>query len=326
MQKRGHFETTSAYGTHLNIQNEILDSMHVTVAAMRIIRKKTLLPFQKGFLMSITAVKGLFASLQALYNAQYILTARLNQDCLENFFSQLRGIGHHYDHPTPAEVKHRFRLLLVARNCVDLNNSNVWRDAETDDNGLLPDDSQFDEYLTVHLLNNAHVFLTDADKAQDGSLEDSLTELSADDIDKFLEETVTEEAVTQSGAMCQTVASSQTEQVQSSTGDHLSADALHYLSGYVAFKLKRQHPDLGQVSSQISSAPITCRMWLPCLSHGGLRIPSDDWFRVVQQLEIDFRAKNVIASLVKMLASKFPTAPESAISCFIRTCTFIRMR
>ena len=139
--KTGHFQTTSAYGTHLDMQNQILDSMHGTVAGMRIVGKKTLLPFQKGFLMSITAVKGLFASLQALYNVQYILTARLNQDCLENFFSQLRGIGHHYDHPTPAEVKHRFRLLLVARNCVDLNNSNVRRDGDTDDNCLLPDDN-----------------------------------------------------------------------------------------------------------------------------------------------------------------------------------------
>src|SRR6218665_653648 len=118
-------------------------------------------------------------------------------------------------------------------------------------------------------------------------------------------------------------------------GDHLSADALHYLAGYVAFKLKRQHPDLGQVYSQISSVPVTCRMWLSCLSRGGLRIPSDGWFRAVEQLENDFRAqhglglrkeKNVIASLVRTLTTKFPTVPEAAIRCFIRTRTFIRMR
>lgn len=80
--------------------------------------------------MSITALRGLYKSLQSEYCVQYILTARLNQDCLENFFSQLRGIGHHYDHPTPLEVKYRFRLLLIARNCVDLNSSNVRRDAD----------------------------------------------------------------------------------------------------------------------------------------------------------------------------------------------------
>src|SRR6218665_1276197 len=114
-----------------------------------------------------------------------------------------------------------------------------------------------------------------------------------------------------------------------------SSDALHYLAGYVAFKLKRQHPDSGQVYSQISSVPVTCRMWLPCLSRGGLRIPSGGWFRAVEQLENDFRAqhglglrkeKNVIASLVRTLTTKFPTVPEAAIRCFIRTRTFIRMR
>src|SRR6218665_1585877 len=309
--------------------------MHKAVGGMRIVGKQTLLPFQKGFLMTITAVKGLFASVQALYNAQYLLTARLNQDCLENFFSQLRGIGHHYDHPTPTEVKHRFRLLIVARNSVDLNSSNVRRDADSNDDSLgLPlddNDSQSDDYLTVNVLSKAHVFLKDADIAQ----ADSLTELSADDIDTFFEGDVSEEVVMQSSSTSPGVTSGLTEQMQVSPADHLSADALHYLAGYVAFKLKRQHPDLGQVSSQISSAPVTCRMWLPCLSRGGLRIPSDDWFRAVEQLENDFRAyhgsglrkeKNVIASLVRELTTKFPTVPEAAMRCFIRTRTFIRMR
>ena len=52
--KTGHFQTTSAYGTQLNTQEQILDSKHETVAGgMRIVGKKTLLPFQKGFLMTI---------------------------------------------------------------------------------------------------------------------------------------------------------------------------------------------------------------------------------------------------------------------------------
>jgi len=47
-----------------------LDFTYETIAGERIVGKKTLLPFQKGFLMSITAVKRSFASLQALYNPQ----------------------------------------------------------------------------------------------------------------------------------------------------------------------------------------------------------------------------------------------------------------
>jgi len=140
----------------------------------------------------------------------------------------------------------------------------------------------------------------------------------------------------QPGATRPGVASGPTKQMQCSTADHLSGDALQYLAeGFSAFELKRQHPDLGQVglSSQIFSVAVTCRMWLPCLSRGGLRIRSDGWSRAVEQLENDFRAhhgsglwkeKNVIAVLVKALTNKFPAVPEAAIRCFIRT--FIRMR
>jgi len=49
----------------------------------------------------------------------------------------------------------------------------VRRDSDKDDNGLFLDDSQSDDYLTVNVLNKAHVFVMDADSAQD----DSLTEL-----------------------------------------------------------------------------------------------------------------------------------------------------
>ena len=51
------------------------------------------------------------------------------------------------------------------------------------------------------------------------------------------------------------VTSGLTEQMQVSPADHLSADALHYLAGYVAFKLKHQHPDLGQVGMGGDLAP-----------------------------------------------------------------------
>ena len=92
---------------------------------MHVVNKKTLLPFQNGLLLSITALKGLYEYLKDHHAVKYLLTAQLNQDCLENFFTQLRGLGHHYDHPSPVEAKNRFRLLLLARNSVDLQSSNV---------------------------------------------------------------------------------------------------------------------------------------------------------------------------------------------------------
>lgn len=54
-----------------------------------------------------------------------LVTYRLNQDCLENFFSQVRGRGGNRDHPTPEQFRAAFRdiqvdaLLVVSKygNC-----------------------------------------------------------------------------------------------------------------------------------------------------------------------------------------------------------------
>ncbi|KAJ8875268.1 hypothetical protein PR048_023163 [Dryococelus australis] len=66
--------------------------------------RKSLLPFQKGFRISIKSLIGLFEDMRS-ENMSYILTSRLNQDCLENFFSHVRGLGVFYNNPTPFEVR-----------------------------------------------------------------------------------------------------------------------------------------------------------------------------------------------------------------------------
>ena len=199
--KTAKFPWQSPYGMDLDRQNNLLDSMSRTISELRVGNKTSLLPFQRGFMMSIAAVKGLFQDLQTQFDVKYLLTARLNQDCLENFFSQLRGLGHHYDDPTPIEVKYRFRLLLFARNSVDLNSSNssnVQRDTESNAGQQLDDadiddiDIDASDYLSVQLLKNVDVVssYTADDMSTTSSVDDgaSLTELTADDIDRFLQD------------------------------------------------------------------------------------------------------------------------------------------
>ncbi|KAF0314365.1 Transposable element P transposase [Amphibalanus amphitrite] len=64
-----------------------------------------LLPFQRGILRSSASLRGLYADLTSAYPDQlrYILTARLNQDCLENTFSQLRSMCGPNTHPDAVE-------------------------------------------------------------------------------------------------------------------------------------------------------------------------------------------------------------------------------
>jgi len=102
--KTGKLPHQSAYGLALDAQDHVLDAMSVMLANTHAIGKKILLPFQKGFLLSIAATKGLFNDIRSRFGAHYFMTTRLNQDCLENFFSQVRGLGHHHDHPT---TRHR---------------------------------------------------------------------------------------------------------------------------------------------------------------------------------------------------------------------------
>ena len=50
------------------------------------------LPFQHGILCGIKSLRSLLDEIEN-EGWEYILTARLNQDVVENFFSQIRGLG-----------------------------------------------------------------------------------------------------------------------------------------------------------------------------------------------------------------------------------------
>ena len=54
------------------------------------------------------------------HGVTYILTARFSQDCLENVFSQICGLGVFYNNPTPFEVCNRIRLLLLTGSTDDI--------------------------------------------------------------------------------------------------------------------------------------------------------------------------------------------------------------
>lgn len=53
--------------------------------------------------------------LRSKYNIQYILTAILNQDVLEIFFSYISGMGGANDHPSPLDLKYRLRWYIMGK-------------------------------------------------------------------------------------------------------------------------------------------------------------------------------------------------------------------
>ncbi|KAG8333727.1 hypothetical protein J6590_104600, partial [Homalodisca vitripennis] len=48
------------------------------------------------------------------------MPSRCNQDCLESYFSLIRGLGKFYDHPLPTAVSNRIKSLLLSRCPVPL--------------------------------------------------------------------------------------------------------------------------------------------------------------------------------------------------------------
>jgi hypothetical protein len=70
-------------------------------------------PIQTGILISTQSLLDIFASLVASGSYSYLLTSRLTQDALENLFSQIRGRGN--SHPNPVHFRQCLRLISISQ-------------------------------------------------------------------------------------------------------------------------------------------------------------------------------------------------------------------
>jgi len=102
------------YGNNIEKQNLLLDKMYDTFLNMRCIGKIGLQIFQKAILMHISGTKALLKVLQQ-NGLKYLLTSKINQDALENLFSQLRSRGGLNDHPSPLNALFRIRLIILGK-------------------------------------------------------------------------------------------------------------------------------------------------------------------------------------------------------------------
>lgn len=103
------------YGFFLEEQDALLDKMYKTFLSMRCVGKFGLQIFQKAVLMHINGTKLLLKMLQQS-GFKYLLTSKINQDALENLFSQLRSRGGLNDHPSPLNALFRLRMIILGKN------------------------------------------------------------------------------------------------------------------------------------------------------------------------------------------------------------------
>lgn len=104
------------FGIHLEEQVKALEKMENLIKTMKIKNKSFMLPFQKGILISIKAIQGLYNVLHSSHGIEFLFSTHVNQDNLENLFSRLRALNSNYQHPTPVEALRRLRILMIGQN------------------------------------------------------------------------------------------------------------------------------------------------------------------------------------------------------------------
>lgn len=82
----GNYPSKNAFGTDLENQKRKLNQMSQFIASMRVGKHKQMIPFQKGILLTNRSLIEMYDYLKRKYEFEYVLTSRLNQDVLENFF------------------------------------------------------------------------------------------------------------------------------------------------------------------------------------------------------------------------------------------------
>lgn len=106
-------ERIHAFDESNEVQLSILNRMTECMTALRVPKRRTMLPFQRGILVNNSALVQLCKSLKETYGNQYILTRRLQQDDLERFFGTIRSKGGLHDHPTSLEFMYRLRMSIL---------------------------------------------------------------------------------------------------------------------------------------------------------------------------------------------------------------------
>ena len=102
-------------------QDAALSSMDSLIRQARKVTGKqptgraTLLPCQHGVIRVIASLRGLYGDLKtSCPDMQYLMTTHVNQDCIENAFSQLRGMCGSNNTPDAVEARVRIRIMLMA--------------------------------------------------------------------------------------------------------------------------------------------------------------------------------------------------------------------
>lgn len=173
---------TSPYGLHEEEQNILLNEVYQTIFKMRCIGKNNLQLFQKALLMNIKGTQQLLSILKE-HKLTYLLTSKINQDALENLFSQLRSRGGLNDHPTPLNALYRLRMIILGKNPgVVSTSSNT-------------SDSNQEEYMVSKTFEQINLLIPDKENNDENSDTDTASENGSEGTEKTNSNEMSEDAI-----------------------------------------------------------------------------------------------------------------------------------
>ena len=89
------------------------------------------LPSVIGWQLNINSIKMIWEELSTKYSLECLLTRRLNQDKLENFFSQIKFCGGYRDNPDSIQFNAAYKQITVNRVLAPVSNKYCEDDVES---------------------------------------------------------------------------------------------------------------------------------------------------------------------------------------------------
>ena len=295
------------------------------------------MPFQEGILRNCRSLPGLLEDVRPL-GVTYLMTARLNQDLVENCFSQLRAMCGANTHPDAVEAQTRLRMLLMAPRPIVAAGS---RRASMPV-AMEPTDSG-PQYLTAGPANAPKPPrpLPDSQAPDSMPKDADSRQLSPGFVSNHVMETLGMQGdvplLPNTGLEDIEIVFEDSHHVEVSTPQTPAEESLAFVAGYVAAKCRDIAPGLGTTTqeatpAELSEVPTT---WTCALSRGNLTIPSASWYKQVQEMEATFREQmgaryrtgpGVKAHLRACLLSKWPAMDKRVVAKYVSTRMWQRIR
>lgn len=121
---RNHYRPRKCAIDGNNGNLEFLNAMRTWIESWKIIGTNRKIPSVQGWLLNISSLQSLWEDVSATYKFQYLLTRRINQDCLENFFCCIRKAGGNNYTPNVQQLKNAMKNVVCNGMLSDAYNGN----------------------------------------------------------------------------------------------------------------------------------------------------------------------------------------------------------